>query len=518
MPPTWDVIPYSPDNLRSLLAKRSGLTPSVIGRKLHCTYFDQYFKDLKAETILVEEEYVDRDFLEDFAAYYARCFQDYQRKCIRLHFFTFPFTPDQFAKHLGDPADRSLESLLTGDGAYLGFVVVRPLPGPVVGRTCLKTYPQANRRFFPVTRTYEAHIFGLTLKVETLAFQEQDRQAAACATSAIWSAFQATGKLFQHHIPSPVEITKGAMEHTHFNLRPFPQEGLTVDQMGNAVHAVGLEPSLVNAKDNYVLKATAYAYVQGGVPILLVGDLFDTSTATPADREEEMHAVVITGYSLADGSSPEPQGAANFLLRASRIDKLYCHDDQVGPFARMEFDGIDPQPSLSTSWIGENGQMGAKRFMPHFLVVPLYHKIRIAYDVVEHEVVHFDSLLKWIAGRMPNGGKDFPMPEEWDISLTFISKMKEEFFEDASLGGARKTLLEQPMPRYLWRATGLHAGTRVIELLFDATDIQQNTKCVAAIERNAVLWSLLKGLVAHPASRAVMGENSKYWNITQKFE
>ena len=31
---------------------------------------------------------------------------------------------------------------------------------------------------------------------------------AACATSALWSLFQKTAKIFQHSIPSPVEITK----------------------------------------------------------------------------------------------------------------------------------------------------------------------------------------------------------------------------------------------------------------------------------------------------------------------
>lgn len=46
-----------------------------------------YFDHIGAKTIIVENDYIDRDFLEDYSGYYARCFHDYQRSCTRLHFF-----------------------------------------------------------------------------------------------------------------------------------------------------------------------------------------------------------------------------------------------------------------------------------------------------------------------------------------------------------------------------------------------------------------------------------------------
>src|SRR5262249_17736969 len=97
-----------------------------------------------------------------------------------------------------------------------------PLPRTIVGRTCLKTYPHDSRRDFPITRDYEANLFGMPLRVESLAFQEQDSVAAACATSALWSAFHGTGKQFQHPIPSPVEISKAATAHLPLDTRTFP--------------------------------------------------------------------------------------------------------------------------------------------------------------------------------------------------------------------------------------------------------------------------------------------------------
>jgi hypothetical protein len=52
-----------------------------VERKLHAEYFREYFAEIEARTIVVEQEYVDHDFLEDFAAYYARCFASYSRYC-----------------------------------------------------------------------------------------------------------------------------------------------------------------------------------------------------------------------------------------------------------------------------------------------------------------------------------------------------------------------------------------------------------------------------------------------------
>ena len=49
-----------------------------------------------AKTVLVENEYIDRNFLEDYSRYYARCFDTYSKTCARIHFFKNPFTEHEF--------------------------------------------------------------------------------------------------------------------------------------------------------------------------------------------------------------------------------------------------------------------------------------------------------------------------------------------------------------------------------------------------------------------------------------
>src|SRR3972149_6959373 len=59
---------------------------------LHDSSLSIFFNILKAvknkwETIVIEKEYVDADYLDTYSRYYASLFADYRNKCWRLHFF-----------------------------------------------------------------------------------------------------------------------------------------------------------------------------------------------------------------------------------------------------------------------------------------------------------------------------------------------------------------------------------------------------------------------------------------------
>ena len=66
--------------------------------------------------------------------------------------------------------------------SYRGFLIVRPLPRSIIGRTCLVNYDKdGGRRHFPTGIPCEANLFGLPLSITTVPFQEQDTVTAACA-------------------------------------------------------------------------------------------------------------------------------------------------------------------------------------------------------------------------------------------------------------------------------------------------------------------------------------------------
>jgi len=69
--PAYEIHSYSADVLIELTARLSGgkNTVAEIRAKHHPKYLDGYFKYLGVKTVVVERQYVDRDYLEDFAAY-----------------------------------------------------------------------------------------------------------------------------------------------------------------------------------------------------------------------------------------------------------------------------------------------------------------------------------------------------------------------------------------------------------------------------------------------------------------
>ena len=178
------VCPFSPSDFYSALANPHAPREEV-ERHSHAKYLFGYLSDLRAESIVIEDPYTDADFLDDYTAHYARCFADYKRRCKRVHFFRRTFTDSEVRALLRRCLSKEEQQALQRD--YLGFVVARPLPRTIVGRTILRTLDDEARRRFPATRTYRANFFGVELKVEGLAFQEQDSVLAACATVALWS-------------------------------------------------------------------------------------------------------------------------------------------------------------------------------------------------------------------------------------------------------------------------------------------------------------------------------------------
>lgn len=511
----FEVFPYSIDEFEAIITRALRNSAEFVSEKLHRQYFQGYFSYIGARTIVVEHDYIDRDYLEDYAAYYVRCFAPYDKKCVRLHFFGSEFTTEALTTCLSSPKPALTSEQLQNH--YLGFIVIKPLPQTFIGRTCLAIYDRSGSggRYFPATYEYEANLYGIPLKIKrTLPFQEQDSVVAACATSALWSVFQGTGKIFHHNIPSPAMITAAATEHLPAETRTMPNHGLSSHMMAQAIRRVGLEPYLVEAADHYVLKSTLYAYLRSRMPLVLGVNLFDNSI-DPTGPSEFIgkHAIAIAGYSL--GLPPQPREDSGFLLRAARMDKIYVHDDQVGPFARMELMGkswkvrvngdIKELPALSTSWKGHNKSNDSVVAVSDILLMPLYHKIRIPYEVVLDSVIHFDSLLAQIGEQGP------PLDQqriEWDIHLSTVNAFKTRLLRERRVAGDKLfEILSSQMPRFIWRATGFIGENPLIDLIFDATDIEQGEFIVQVIEYDQFIGAYLAELFADPAFDDILNKH-----------
>ncbi|MEO5349427.1 MAG: hypothetical protein H7836_07270 [Magnetococcus sp. YQC-3] len=513
----FSVHPYSKETLADLFAKYSGGDLRYISGKVVLHYFSEYFScsDLAAKTIVVESRYIDHDFLEDYAGYYARCFSPYLKNCSRLHFFSKSFTEQAFRDFLAKARDPSFTSQEL-QSSYLGFIVVKPLPRKMIGKTCLRTYrDDGGRRYFIRARSYEVNLFGHPLSVDhSLAFQEQDSVAAACATSALWTVLQGTGKLFQHIIPSPIAITRSATQYISPEQRPFPNHGLNLPQMAHAIRGLGMESHLIGLTEHGLdrFRQTAYAYLRGDIPCVLAFALYDCSNETgdaayqPNGLHHFMgyHAVALTGFSLPRQGKMARNGSSHLpRLVATGMDKIYVHDDGVGPFARMEFDDkwvvVGSQDnnrylaSLSTSWRGGRGNspIGSGRAVLTDLLIPLYPKIRIPFACILERVAIFHDFLRCLDEINPFIGS-----VTWDIHISQLNPFKESVVQNQKITGEPLLkILTATLPRFLWRAKLLQQGQEVLELLFDATDFQDGHLFLQGIIHDRDFFNLLSNQI-----------------------
>ena len=504
----FDVEAFSEGTLHKALIAHSHEQNAAVAKKPQVRFLLGYLEELGCRTMIVERDYTDRNFLEDYAAYYVRCFEPYSRVCTRLHFLS------------REMDEKALSAAIVADDAaalqehYLGFLVVKPLPLTVIGRTCLRPYPatEERRRTFPTVQPQAADLYGLKLSVDTLPFQEQDREVAACASSALWTMLHSTSRLFQHAMPSPVEITKAATAHARVDGRTFPNGGgLNTLQIADAIRSVGLEPfgigvtsvpRLAIQEDEYAqasapaapkstetdedqvdaaekapaagesqteraaqmqleLKIAVLAYMRSGIACALLARTTDQVGDDLVKRGN--HAVAITGFSL--GNQPAlGYGTSDTLFAAARLDRLYVHDDQTGPFTRFMFEDGNMLAAEDFSAPDVDRRLAE----PVNLVVPLYHKIRIPLRQVVELTVALDEALDAISGVAGLKGR-----LEWDVQLIGLEAFRDEVSASGLAAATKLDLLTAPLPRFLWRVKASLPSKPVFDLLLDATDLLQ---------------------------------------------
>jgi len=444
--PSVVVAPFSQESFFEALECPCAVSEVAANRRV--SYLLDYLREIGAKTIVVEEEYVDGDYLDDYASFYVKCFEDYPKRCKRLHFFAVETSSAQFLQIVTNRAEGTITRAFAD--AYLGFVVARPLPKAVIGRTILKTYPSASgRRNYTCTKMYRANLFGLELQIESLAYQEQDRALAACATVALWACFQKDRDLFQSLSPTPATITRSANTVLE-DARPFPSQGLKIEQICNAIAAVGLEPEVIEVKPGIPLVSLLYGYLQLGAPVLLVVRIPDVG----------LHALTLTGFSLNPGAVLLLEGAdpgKTPPLVGLRIDEFYAHDDQVGPFSRLKVippTAVGQTVKFAGGWPNE--------LTPVAIIIPLYTKIRLGYL----EVLKWLWRLRGLISAISPGGS-----VEWDLFLMTSNRFKSL----ARAGEAQvpstelEAILMKGHPRFVWRGVFKRDSNLVVELLVDTT-------------------------------------------------
>jgi hypothetical protein len=534
------VVPYSKDYLIEFIRHKTGWDQrNEVSDKTQLNYLCKYLEidHINCKTIIVEDEYIDRHYLEDYSEYYARCFPSHPRKCSRLHFFSEEIEEHAFISGL---ASRQAEFQNGLAKSYIGFAVIRPIPHTFLAKVCLKPYDilVSDSEYRVITKTTTVSLFGIPLSVKTTPFLEQDKVVSACATSALWTALSASPYMSHINLPSPSAITKSA-SHPHLEgTRTFPTTGLTPMQVARSFKHYGLEPtiySFASTADFADLKEHIYSYINSDTPVLIGGDVYQLVPKKPRYVGSELvtdneyrylgkHLICAVGYHIE-----ECEHRDGLRLLSHEIDKLYVHDDRYGPFVKVKMAPekiiVDKKEKsgLALSLHGDQVDL----FVPEIAVVGLYHKVRIPYIYIRDVCVALYDHLTIASQQIDELLTEATLPDEdakshykhagesistllqgvWDISLTTSTAIKEELLKTDDFGTFngvvnRTSLLLQNMPKYVWRcrvfARPNHEKQKFTDILFDATEVPQGRVLIGYISYNTdaqKMWNYIEALI-----------------------
>lgn len=514
-------------NMSNMVKESFGSDFPEIIRKKQVTYLFNYLKDLGAKSIVLETDYVDKDYLEDYSRYYVKCFNKYGARCARLHFFSEELNHTQLDELFKNPYQKDRAEQL--NQSYLGFMVVKPIPKTFIGKTCLKIYPIFENGDKPLlSRDYVANLYGLELKVRSIAFQEQDKVLSACATTAIWTSLHAIKTKYIKDIPSSSEITLAAINHIENSSNSFPNNGLTNKQILRALDAQNLRHNLISiasfdsaSKDSIWQKILAY--LNSGIPIILGTDVYKLSD----NRSQKLdgHAVTVLGYDDSDDTKA-----------------LYLHDDRLGPFARgkivsvesLNLEAIEGDEDLSNQWClvlqeknSEGEWQDPEQFLiPDSLIIPVNKMIRIRADLVintcQSIYEEYQRTLKQIEDPGYAALKEEPV--DYAVKIEELATIWQRAFKSPNIQN-RKQILTMNAARFIWTATFRYGGEPAFEILFDATDIPQGNLVTDIIIYNQQKFDLIlapirrqfeeEGYFYSPDSQDFLGALSAYFKDTE---
>lgn len=462
-------VPFSPGSLKQEISRLSKAQGS--GATNHQTeYLARYLSSLEAATLVIEEYYIDRHYIEEVALYYSRCLLPKPNCCARIHIFAQvdgrELDDDKLSEYIRNSVGDNRQKRRVGailQAAYLGYIVVRPLPSVPIGRTVLRLRDHdhwVNRS----QTTYSVHFLGFELTVDGLAFQQQDQAVGACATVAIWTALQRQSRRDGARAPTPSEITEAAVRHFLPAGRPFPSPGLTIEQICEALRSFDFPPVVFDIEgclgsgiDDYpdLFKFRMGVYLRSGMPVIL------------ALRGRGVgHAVTAVGYSPAPGSS-EALGVYPHSIRLENadFDSLYVSDDRLGPNVPAKVVKLDDY-KLALRFAWPDGAV--EEMTIDLAVVPLYPKVRTsAYDLFE-TATELLPLINVLAAEQPVGVEMF-----FARSGTYLASLYRKPVKPSRLERfQRRVALSRYVGVMRWKA----GGELLADTIWDTTDRGRHTR------------------------------------------
>jgi hypothetical protein len=241
------------------------------------------------KAVLIETEYIDKDYRSTYYNFYAKKGQHYRADCVRLHFFdeTVAFDPQSL---------RLTSSAGELTYHYFGYMVLRPTGGATIGRSVLSPDVRSGASQLVITAAHKVHLLGYKLTVEGFPSMDQHRDIAVCAHVACWSILRHYSEcynIYREYLTH--DITMMAQEFDPGGL--VPSKGLEMSHAERVFQEAGTFPFLV-ARDHSLFHDDGFGAAQ-----IRAGQRVRIRSSAFANDHETSVCPIRLGGGIRDGSS-----------------------------------------------------------------------------------------------------------------------------------------------------------------------------------------------------------------------
>ena len=359
----------APDDYSQLVGKLDDeFQPGIIAKQLQDSINDAVVG------VLIEYDYIDKDYRSTFYNFYAKMGRTYRGDCVRLHFFDKDVKFDRTQTDIICPGGRPEEL----GYHYFGYVVLRPTLFATLGRSVLLPKIRVGARGMAIQAQHRVHLLGHRLSFWGFPSMAQHHDIAVCAHVSCWAILRHYSERFPQHRELLIhDITRLATTFDPGGLTPA--FGLDIYEAERIFQAAGCFPVIVRkGEEEDKFYAQLLAYLESGFPLFVAMD----------GRE---HAIVVTGYAWCPPVATPPRTNSHVW---SQIDTLLAVDDNLLPYACVNLD-LPTSPSGSA--------YTAQDF--NAFLVPLPEKIFYPADAMErYSKKSLYSLLKSVL-KLPEKDK-----------------------------------------------------------------------------------------------------------------
>lgn len=322
--------------------------------------------------ILVEYEYIDKDYRSTYYQFYAKKGRTYREDCVRLHFFDADVGYDEATTNLTWPGERL-------DDHYFGFTVLRPTIVGTIGRSILSPDIRAGARGHAIQAQHRVHLLGHRLSIWGFPSMSQHNDISVCAHVSCWAILRHYSERFPQHRELLLhDITMMASQFDPGGITPAL--GLNIYEAERIFQAAGTYPLIVGKQedDKGRFYAQMLAYLESGFPLF-------------AALNSQQHAIVLAGHAWSTSPASLPFADSH---ASTQVDSYLAIDDNLLPYACVPMTPIAPVPPVS-------GQANYSAEEIDAFIVPLPEKIFYPASVVDRQSLEFFRLLEKIVTTLP---------------------------------------------------------------------------------------------------------------------